>query len=83
MIPTGGTADASTGNFNDGIFVCATGNVNPMPQNYTDGSGTSLVDHSSQAWCAGSSASSSTCTGASVQNDTVKRYLDHGVVTIP
>jgi len=83
VIPTGGTTDASTGNFTDGILVCATGNVNPMPQNYTDGSGTSLVDHLSQAWCAGSSTSGFTCTGASVQNDTVKRYLDHGVVTIP
>jgi hypothetical protein len=83
VTPTGGTTDAITGNFTDGIFVCATGNVNPMPQNYTNGSGTSLVDHSSQAWCAGSSTSSSTCTGASVQNDTIKRYLDHGAVTIP
>jgi hypothetical protein len=83
VTPTGGTTDASTGNYTDGIFVCAVGSVNPMPQNYTGSPGTSLVDHISQTWCAGSSASSSSCTGARVQNDTIRRYLDHGEVTIP
>jgi hypothetical protein len=82
-IPTGGTTDASTGNYTDSIFVCPVGTVTPMPENYTDGSGTSQVDHIAQAWCAGSSTSGSSCTGAPAQNDTMKRYLDHGTVTIP
>ncbi len=83
VMPKGGLTNASTGNFTDVIFVCASGSVTPMPENYTDGSGTSLVDHISQTWCAGSLASSLACTGAPVKSDTIYRYLGHGEVRIP
>lgn len=83
--PTGGTTDSGTGQFTDKIFICATppNGLSPMPQNYTNGSGTTLVDQIPQTWCAGSSISGSACTGGPVQSDHIQRYLDHGNVTIP
>jgi len=83
---TPGTTD-STGAFTDGIFVCAApGGLNPMPISPQPGPPYTLVDSFSQAWCAGASVSNAwgaTCQGASVQNGTMKRFLDHGNVTVP
>jgi len=76
---------ASDGTFTDEIFVCATpGALNPMPLDW--GNGNTLVDSFTQTWCAGASTCDvwgAPCYGAQVQSGTIKRYLDHGVVTIP
>lgn len=82
--PMGGAAD-SNGRVTDRIQVCAVppNGLTPMPQNYTGGSGTTVVDQVPQTLCVGSTTSSTSCTGALVQSDHQKRYLDHGIVTIP
>lgn len=84
---TGGVTDSS-GVFTDKIFVCADpGGLNPMPQDPNLGSpSTVLVDSIPQSWCAGSSVDNLWnvgCYGAPIQSDTIKRFLDHGQITIP
>ena len=71
----------------DDIFVCAlAGGLNPMPISPQQPETTTLIDSFSQKWCAGASVSNSwgsACQGGQVQAGTMKRYLDHGDVTVP
>jgi hypothetical protein len=86
LASTPGTT-TGTGAFTDGIFVCAQpGGLNPMPLAPQQPPLNTLVDSFPQAWCAGAGVSNSwgsACQGAGVQNGTLKRYLDHGDVTVP
>jgi hypothetical protein len=74
------------GQFTDGIFICGTpGTYSPNPVQYTDGSGTTLVDSFNQTWCVGSSVCNSwgaACNGRQIQNGILRRYLDHGTVVV-
>jgi hypothetical protein len=83
---TGGTT-ASDGTFHDVILVCALpGGLKPMPTSPQQPEGNTLVDSFSQTWCGGVNVSNpwgSGCQGAQVQSGTVKRYIDHGDVTVP
>jgi hypothetical protein len=82
-----GSPTDSTGVFTDDIFVCQPPNqISPNPVEW-DGSDTGpLVDRFSQTWCAGSSVCNVwgvACNGKQFQSGTLKRYTDHGTVTVP
>jgi hypothetical protein len=85
-VSTGGTT-TTTGTFTDDITVCASpGSLNPMPISPQQPETTTIVDSFGQTWCAGITVSNpwgSACQGAQVQSGTMKRFLDHGDVTVP